>query len=221
MRPTPDDDRARRPHRLLRAGLPHAGSGPGGGRPVEGDGGDPAAVRPGRTRRPSASAATACWPAGWWSAASASCSSTAAPAAKWDAHSDIEGNHAQHCRESDQPIAGLLKDLKRRGLLDSTLVIWGGEFGRTPMSESGNGRDHNPYGFTMWMAGGGVKGGITHGATDEIGLYAVESRPHVHDMHATILHLLGLDHKELTFLHDGRDERLTMTSGQVIEEIIA
>ena len=112
---------------------------------------------------------------------------------KWDAHSDLEGNHSQHCRESDRPIAGLLKDLKRRGLLDSTLVIWGGEFGRTPMSESGNGRDHNPYGFTIWMAGGGIRGGVTYGATDEIGLYAVENKAHVHDIHATILHLLGLE----------------------------
>jgi hypothetical protein len=140
---------------------------------------------------------------------------------KWDAHSDLEKSHAQTCRESDRPIAGLLKDLKRRGMLDSTLVVWGGEFGRTPMSESGNGRDHNPFGFTMWMAGGGVKGGITYGATDDIGLYAVDKPAHVHDIHATILYLLGLDHKELTFLHDGRDERLTETSGQVIEDIIA
>jgi hypothetical protein len=139
---------------------------------------------------------------------------------KWDAHSDLEKNHAQSCLESDRPIAGLLKDLKRRGLLDSTLVVWGGEFGRTPMSESGNGRDHNPFGFTMWMAGGGVKGGIAYGATDEIGLYAVDKPAHVHDIHATILHLLGLDHKALTFLHDGRDERLTETSGQVIHDII-
>jgi hypothetical protein len=139
---------------------------------------------------------------------------------KWDAHSDLEVNHAQFCRESDRPIAGLLKDLKRRGLLDSTLVVWGGEFGRTPMSESGNGRDHNPFGFTMWMAGGGVKGGMVHGTTDEIGLYAVDKPAHVHDIHATILHLLGLDHKALTFLHDGRDERLTETSGQVIHDIV-
>src|SRR5437588_154849 len=123
---------------------------------------------------------------------------------KWDAHADVEGNHSRYCRESDRPIAGLLRDLKRRGLLDSTLVIWGGEFGRTPMSESGKGRDHNPYGFTMWMAGGGIKGGVTHGATDDIGLYAVEDGVHVHDIHATILHCLGLDHTKLTFLHNGR-----------------
>ncbi len=139
---------------------------------------------------------------------------------KWDAHSDLEKNHALSCLESDRPIAGLLKDLKHRGLLDSTLVVWGGEFGRTPMSESGNGRDHNPFGFTMWMAGGGVKGGTVYGSTDEIGLYAVDKPAHIHDIHATILHLLGLDHKALTFLHDGRDERLTETSGQVIHDII-
>jgi hypothetical protein len=140
---------------------------------------------------------------------------------RWDAHSDLDKNHAQACLESDRPIAGLLKDLRRRGMLDSTLVVWGGEFGRTPMSESGNGRDHNPYGFTMWMAGGGIKGGITYGATDDIGLYAVEKPVHVHDIHATILALLGLDHKQLTFFHDGRDERLTETSGHVIEAIMS
>jgi hypothetical protein len=139
---------------------------------------------------------------------------------RWDAHSDLDKNHAQSCLESDRPIAGLLADLKRRGMLDSTLVIWGGEFGRTPMSESGNGRDHNPFGFTMWMAGGGVKGGVTYGTTDDIGLYAVDKPVHVHDIHATILHLLGLDHTQLTFLHDGREERLTETSGRVIEDII-
>ncbi len=140
---------------------------------------------------------------------------------KWDAHANVEGNHSQYCRESDRPIAGLIKDLKRRGLLDSTLVIWGGEFGRTPMSESGNGRDHNPYGFTIWMAGGGVRGGTTYGATDEIGLYAIENKAHVHDIHATILYLLGLDHEQLTYPHNGRDERLTITSGEVIKGIVA
>jgi hypothetical protein len=139
---------------------------------------------------------------------------------KWDAHANVEGNHARYCRESDRPIAGLLRDLKSRGLLDSTLVIWGGEFGRTPMSESGNGRDHNPWGFTVWLAGGGIKGGVSHGATDELGLYAVEGRAHVHDLHATILHCLGLDHKKLTLAHNGRDERLTINGGRVINEIL-
>ena len=139
---------------------------------------------------------------------------------RWDAHSDLERNHTQYCMESDRPIAGLLKDLKRRGLLESTLVVWGGEFGRTPMSESGNGRDHNPTGFTMWMAGGGIKPGTVHGTTDEFGLYAQEKPAHIHDIHATILHLLGLDHERLTFPHDGRKERLTIVKGQVIREIV-
>jgi uncharacterized protein (DUF1501 family) len=139
----------------------------------------------------------------------------------WDAHVDLEGNHSQMCVESDRPIAGLIKDLKRRGLLDSTLVIWGGEFGRTPMSESGNGRDHNPYGFTMCMAGGGVKPGTTFGATDELGLYAVENPVHVRDIHATILHQLGINHRELTFPHNGRDEIATSVGGEVIREILA
>jgi uncharacterized protein DUF1501 len=139
---------------------------------------------------------------------------------KWDAHSDVEGNHSKHCKETDRPIAALLKDLKRRGMLDDTLVIWGGEFGRTPMSESGNGRDHNPYGFTIWLAGGGIKGGLTYGTTDDIGLYAVENRVHVHDIHATILHCLGLDHRKLTYPHDGRDERATINGGKVIEDIL-
>ncbi len=140
---------------------------------------------------------------------------------KWDAHSDVEGNHGRRCRETDRPIAGLLKDLKRRGLLDSTLVVWGGEFGRTPMSESGNGRDHNPWGFTLWLAGGGVKGGVTYGATDDLGLYAVENPVHVHDIHATILHCLGLDHRRLTYPYNGRDERPTINGGKVIEAILA
>jgi hypothetical protein len=140
---------------------------------------------------------------------------------KWDAHANVEGNHGRYCAESDRPVAGLLSDLKRRGLLDSTLVIWGGEFGRTPMSESGNGRDHNPWGFTVWMAGGGIKGGVVYGATDEIGLYAVENPVHVHDLHATILHCLGLDHTRLTLLHNGRDERPTINGGKVIRAILA
>ena len=139
---------------------------------------------------------------------------------KWDAHTDLQGNHSEQCLKSDRPIAGLLKDLKRRGLLDETLVIWGGEFGRTPMSESGNGRDHNPWGFTIWMAGGGVQGGVAYGTTDEIGLYAIENRTHVNDIHATILHLLGLDHRALTFLHNGRAERLTDVAGNVITDIL-
>jgi hypothetical protein len=138
----------------------------------------------------------------------------------WDAHSNIEKNHADRCLESDQPAAALLIDLKRRGLLDETLVIWGGEFGRTPMSEKGDGRDHNPYGFSMWLAGGGVRGGQTIGATDEFGLHAIESRTHVHDLHATILHLLGIDHTRLTFLHNGRNERPTIDDGSVLRALV-
>ena len=140
---------------------------------------------------------------------------------QWDAHTDIEGNHKKMCALSDRPIAGLLTDLKQRGLLDSTLVLWGGEFGRTPMNEKTKGRDHNPYGFSMWMAGGGVKGGQMIGSTDEIGLFATEKRAHVHDIHATILRLIGMDHLRLTYLHNGRHERPTINAGQVIEEVLA
>jgi uncharacterized protein (DUF1501 family) len=141
---------------------------------------------------------------------------------KWDAHSNIEGNHSGLCRESDLPVAGLLKDLKRRGMLNETLVIWGGEFGRTPMSEKGNGRDHNPYGFTMWLAGGGAIGGRTIGATDHVGLHVVEDKVHVRDFHATILHLLGLDHESLTYLHNGLEEKLTTpVGGTVVKKVFA
>jgi hypothetical protein len=139
----------------------------------------------------------------------------------WDAHSDLEGNHTRLCGRADQPTAALLKDLKQRGLLDSTLVIWGGEFGRTPMTEGTNGRDHNPYGFSMLLAGGGVKAGAIHGSTDEFGLRGVDGRVHVHDFHATILHLLGFDHEKLVYRHNGRDERLTDVSGKVVKEVIA
>ena len=139
---------------------------------------------------------------------------------QWDAHSKIEENHGRLCRSTDKPIAGLLNDLKRRGLLDSTLVIWGGEFGRTAMSEKGDGRDHNPYGFTMWMAGGGVRGGQVIGATDDFGLRAIEQRAHVHDLHATILDLLGLDHTQLIYRHQGRPERPTVNEGNVIPDVV-
>ena len=138
----------------------------------------------------------------------------------WDGHSDMEGNHSKLCAQSDLPVAGLLKDLKSRGLLDSTLVIWGGEFGRMPMSEGTNGRDHNPHGFSMWLAGGGVRGGQVIGATDAVGLRAESEKTHVHDIHATILHLLGMDHTRLTFRHNGRNERLTDVSGTVIRKAI-
>ena len=134
----------------------------------------------------------------------------------WDGHSDVAGNHARLCAQSDLPVAGLLKDLKSRGLLDSTLVIWGGEFGRMPMSEGSDGRDHNPHGFSMWLAGGGVQGGQVIGATDAVGLRAEHDKTHVHDIHATVLHLLGFDHTRLTFRHGSRDERLTDVAGEVI-----
>ncbi len=140
----------------------------------------------------------------------------------WDGHQNIKDNHAQFAGETDTPIAGLLADLKQRGLLDSTLVIWGGEFGRLPIVQTGGtGRDHNPHAFTYWLAGGGVKGGVKHGATDEIGFKAVENRVHVNDLHATILHLLGLDHTRLTFRLSGRDFRLTDVAGHVVREILA
>ncbi len=139
----------------------------------------------------------------------------------WDAHSDLEKNHGALCLQSDKPIAGLLTDLKRRGLLKNTLVVWGGEFGRTPMTEGTNGRDHNPHGFSMWLAGGGIKGGQALGATDAIGLRAAEDKTHVHDVHATILHLLGFNHLKLTFRHNGRNERLTDNAGEVIDKAIA
>ncbi len=140
---------------------------------------------------------------------------------RWDSHQDIEGNHAKICRATDKPVAGLIKDLKRRGLLDDVLVVWGGEFGRTPMSEKGDGRDHNPYGFTMWMAGGGVKSGVTVGTTDEAGLHAIEDRLHVHDLHATILHCLGADHSRLIYRHQGRPERPTLNEGRVCRKLLA
>ncbi len=139
----------------------------------------------------------------------------------WDAHNNIEGNHSKWCRASDKPIAGLLADLKSRGMLKDTLVVWGGEFGRTPFNEKGTGRDHNPWGFTMWMAGGGVKGGQYIGETDEIGLRGVGERYHVHDIHASILDLLGLDHERLTYTRNGRAERPTITSGAVIKNLTA
>ncbi len=140
----------------------------------------------------------------------------------WDTgHGDIEGGHAKLAHACDQGIAALLKDLKARGMLDETLVLWGGEFGRAPTSEGAKGRDHDHYGFTVWMAGGGVKPGFSYGATDEFGLSAVKDRVHVHDLHATILHLMGLDHEKLTYRYSGRDYRLTDVHGNVIHDLIA
>lgn len=143
------------------------------------------------------------------------------PGQPWDDHKDISKNLRERCPDMDKGSAALIRDLKRRGLLDETLVVWGGEFGRTPVSEAGDGRDHNPYGFTMWMAGGGVRGGLAYGATDAFGFQAVESRVSIHDLHATILNQLGFDHERLTYRYAGRDFSLTDVHGSVLGELIA
>ncbi len=140
---------------------------------------------------------------------------------QWDQHGDLKKGHEKNAKEVDKPIAGLLQDLKRRGLLQDTLVLWGGEFGRTPTAQGKDGRDHNPEGFTMWMAGGGVKAGFRYGATDEYGYYALQDKVHIHDLHATLLHLLGLNHERLTYRYAGRDFRLTDVAGRVAEGILA
>jgi hypothetical protein len=137
----------------------------------------------------------------------------------WDAHGDVVKNHTLHCGETDRPIAALLTDLKQRGLLDETLIVWTSEFGRTPTGQNGKGRDHSPRGFSTWLAGGGIQGGQVYGATDDLGYAAVENKVHVHDLHATILHLLGFDHERLTYFHGGRHHRLTDVSGRVVEEL--
>jgi uncharacterized protein (DUF1501 family) len=139
---------------------------------------------------------------------------------QWDAHDDIEENHLRMAAHTDQPVAALIKDLKRRGLLDETLVLWGGEFGRSPEAQGGKGRDHHNLGFTMWMAGGGIKGGRTVGGTDDIGLRAVDNPYHFRDIHTTILNQLGLNQDALSFMHQGRRERLTEVHGKVIQEIV-
>ena len=139
----------------------------------------------------------------------------------WDAHDNVEVNHSKWCKASDKPIAGLLTDLKARGLLEETLVVWGGEFGRTPFNEKGLGRDHNPWGFTTWMAGGGVKKGQYIGSTDEIGMHAEEAPAHVNDLHASMLYALGLDHLKVTYMHNGRAERPTVVAGEVIHRLFA
>ncbi|MDG2122328.1 MAG: DUF1501 domain-containing protein [Verrucomicrobiales bacterium] len=143
------------------------------------------------------------------------------PQDQWDAHDDLKKNHDALCAMTDQPVAALLKDLKQRGLLDQTLVVWGGEFGRLPASQKGTGRDHNPYGFLMWMAGAGLKGGTSYGETDELGYHTAENPVSVPDIHATVLHLMGLDHEQLTYTHNGRPFRLTDVSGKVIDPILS
>jgi hypothetical protein len=141
---------------------------------------------------------------------------------QWDSHQNLARDHRVNAQQIDQPIAGLLRDLKGRGLLKDTLVVWGGEFGRTPSGQGGaDGRDHNPHGFSVWMAGGGVKGGLSYGETDEYGFQAVQNKVHIHDLHATILHLLGLDHEKLTFRYAGRDFRLTDVHGNIVKAILA
>jgi uncharacterized protein (DUF1501 family) len=139
----------------------------------------------------------------------------------WDQHSGLRAELTANCLATDLPIAGLLKDLKARGLWDDTLVLWGGEFGRTPTAENNDGREHHPFGFTMWLAGGAVRGGLAYGATDDYGWHAVRDKVHVHDLHATILHLMGLDHTKLTYMYGGRNYRLTDVSGNVVKDIIA
>ena len=140
---------------------------------------------------------------------------------KWDQHGDLRNGHGHNALEVDKPIAGLLRDLKARGLLEDTLVLWGGEFGRTPTAQGSDGRDHNPHGYSMWLAGGGVKRGFAYGATDDYGYYAEENKMHIHDLHATMLHLLGIDHKRLTYRYGGRDYRLTDVAGEIAKGIIA
>jgi hypothetical protein len=140
---------------------------------------------------------------------------------RWDQHSNLKSGHENNARAVDQPIAALLKDLRQRGLLDETLVVWAGEFGRTPFAQGNDGRDHNPFGFSVWMAGGGIRGGYIHGATDDWGYKAIENRVEIHDLHATILHLLGVDHTRSTFRFGGRDMRLTDVKGHVIHDVIA
>ncbi len=139
----------------------------------------------------------------------------------WDAHKDLFGNHSRQCAQTDLPVATLLSDLESRGLLERTLVIWGGEFGRLPTHQGSKGRDHNPFGFTYWLAGGGIKPGHIHGASDDFGYHAAEDKVHVHDLHATIFHLLGLDHKDLTYAHMGRDYRITDVAGEVVHSLLA
>ena len=140
---------------------------------------------------------------------------------KWDQHTALKADHSRNALEVDQPIAALLTDLKERGLLNETLLLWGGEFGRTPVAQGDDGRDHNPQGYTMWLAGAGVKSGIRYGKTDDYGYFAVENKVHLHDLHATLLHLMGLDHHRLTFPYAGRDFRLTDVHGEVVQGILS
>ena len=140
---------------------------------------------------------------------------------RWDQHVNLTNGHNDNAMAVDQPIGALIADLERRGLLDETLIVWSGEFGRTPFAQGSNGRDHNPFGFSLWLCGGGIKGGTIYGATDEFGYKAIENKLMIHDLHATMLHLLGMDHEKLTFRFSGRDMRLTDVHGEVVHDIIA
>ncbi len=180
--------------------------------------GDQGPVRHRRHRRPRALAGSACWRG---VSSRPACASSRSPRTAGTTTSNLKTALSNKATSVDKPIAGLLQDLKARGLLKDTLVLWGGEFGRTPYAQGTDGRDHNHRGFTMWMAGGGVKGGFSYGATDDYGYEAVEGKMHIHDWHATILHLLGLDHEKLTYRYAGRDMRLTDVKGNVVKDIIA
>ena len=218
-RSRPDAVRARRPHRSYELAFRMQAEAPEAVDLAQRDRRDTQRSTASTTRRPRASAATACWPAAWSSAACASCSSTAAPAASGTPTPTSRGTTPRLCRPIDQPIAGLLTDLKRRGLLDETLVIWGGEFGRTPMSEKGDGRDHNPYGFTMWLAGGGVKGGQRPSAPPTRSA-CTPSRTGSTSTTCTprSCHLLGLDHMKLIYRHKGRPERADPQRGRGVPQ---
>ena len=210
------------PHRILRAGLPHAARRAGSLRHRARERGDTKRSTGSASRRPTCSAGSVSWPVGSWSGACAtSSSSTPRRTTPGTITAAIRENLPKRCAAVDRPIAALLCDLKARGLLEDTLVLWGGEFGRTPTAEGTNGREHHPFGFTMWMAGGGVRPGHVHGATDEFGWHAVQDKVHVHDLHATILHIMGFDHERLTYRHGGRDYRLTDVHGHVVRQILA
>ena len=220
------ETRARRrgprcPHRILRAGLSDAVGGSRGGRRGERIRSDKEAVRDGRGNYRASSGSNCLLARRLVERGVRFVEAYCGSGSGWDAHEDIEDNHGKWCKVSDKPIAGLLTDLEARGLLDDTLVVWGGEFGRTPFNEKGKGRDHNPWGFTIWMAGAGIEPGQTVGATDELGFKAADKPYHVHDIHATILHLLGLNHLDLTYFHNGRAERATVNAGKLIEEALA
>ena len=169
-------------------------------------------------RRPTTSPASACWPGG---SSRPACGSSKLCHGGWDQHRELKEAHGRNAAAVDKPIAGLLADLKSRDLLKDTLVIWGGEFGRAPYAQGSDGRDHNAKGYSLWMAGGGVRGGLAYGRTDDYGYEAVEDKVHVHDWHATVLHLLGLDHQKLTYRYAGRDMRLTDVKGNVVKGILA